>query len=95
MHAEMFVAIGKNDRRDYDLVADDPADRVSRTIYLRGDRFNDYPVTAIRPIHRANPSAIEICIRMLLSVLALAVTGREMLGPAGGIAWGGWGIDDC
>lgn len=100
LRSEVFVAIGKDDRRDYDLVADDPADGVSRTIYLGGDRFNDYPVTAIRPIHWANPAAIESCIRTLLSVVELHATGKEMLGPAEGIAEGkwdnydSWSIDD-
>jgi hypothetical protein len=88
LRSEVFVAIGKDDRRDYYLVADDPADGVSRTIYLGGDRFNDYPVTAVRPIHWANRAAIESCIRTLLSVVELDATGREMLGLAEGIAWG-------
>jgi hypothetical protein len=86
LHAEVFVAIGKNDCRDHDFVVDDAADRVSRAIHLRGDYFNDYSVTTVRRLHWANPSVVEACIRRSLSELALAVTGREMPVPAAGIA---------
>jgi hypothetical protein len=99
LNAKMLVAIGKNDCRDHDFVADNAADRVPCAIHLRGDCFDDYAVTAIRRLHQANPSAVEARITTLLSALVLALTGKEMPRLAGGIALAvdpeRLGTDDC
>ena len=82
----VIVPVGKNYGAYRDLVADDPACGMTRTVHLGRDVFNDDAAAAVRWLHRANPSAIEACSRTALSAIAVAVTGRETPEPAGGIA---------
>src|SRR4051794_20530825 len=95
MHAELVVPVGKNNRGDHDLVSGDTADRVAPGVYLGRDCFNDHAVTAVGWLHRLSPWTAEIAragdlplkLHTSGAAMEMVITGREMRGLAGGIAF--------